>query len=519
MQSTGEAGQSAASQGRDGAVPPFELRDGHVGRSALTPRQREIAALISQGLSNAAIAEQLVLTNGTVANHVASILLRLDLDSRTQIAAWAISEGVHGGQDRLLTTLERLLEVQPASVSAVMDHVATLVAEALDAEKVDAFLHDAATATLCAVGTSETPLGRKQKATGLDRQQIANGGRAVQVFVTGESHFNGNVQEDEAELIGIRRELGVRSQIAVALEVGDIRRGVLSAVSTQPDYFADRDLLFLRAASRWVGNMLQRIELDERNAAASVEQGRRMVAEELVTVLAHDLRNHLAPILGRLDMLRRRAVREGHDANVKDALELRKSIDRLNRLISELLDLARIDQGLFELAPEPVDLAALVREAAEALSIPGTKIEVEAPIEMPAVVDPSRVRQALENLLANAVQHAPSATAVTVRLTYDVSDGTGPSSVIGVADRGPGIDPLLLPRLFERFARSANSNGLGIGLFLARQIAEAHGGRLDVASSSAAGTRFTLVLPVEPVRPSTRTKDRTRAISLEKDRL
>lgn len=78
---------------------------------------------------------------------------------------------------------------------------------------------------------------------------------------------------------------------------------------------------------------------------------------------------------------------------------------------------------------------------------------------------------------------------------HDAFDGSAPSIVISVADRGPGINPQLLPRLFDRFARAPNSTGLGIGLFLARQIAEAHGGRLEVASSPADGTQFNLVLP------------------------
>lgn len=280
--------------------------------SALTPRQREIAGLLARGLPNAAIAQQLVLTTGTVANHVASILQRLELDSRTQIAAWALEHGLHGGQDRLLTTLERLLEVEPASVRAAMDHVATLVAEALGADKVDAFLYEEATTSLVALGTSDTPLGDKQRASGLDRQAIANGGRSAQVFVTGQPHCDSDVQQDKEELVGIRRELNVRSQLAVPLETGGVRRGVLSAMSTQADFFAERDLLFLRAVSRWVGDTAQRAELAEQNAASALEQGRRIAAEELVTVLAHDLRNHLAPIRGRVDLLHRRAARESH---------------------------------------------------------------------------------------------------------------------------------------------------------------------------------------------------------------
>jgi signal transduction histidine kinase len=325
----------------------------------------------------------------------------------------------------------------------------------------------------------------------------------VQVFLTGGVHFSGDVQNDEQELIGIRRELGVRSQIAVPLDVGGVRRGVLSAQSTQPDYFARRDLLFLRAVGRWVGNVVVRIELAERNAAASVEQGRRMAADELVTVLAHDLRNYLAPIRGRLDLLHRRAARDGDESTVHDTVELRKSVDRLGRLVSDLLDVTRIDQGIFELTLEPTDLSALVHEAAEGLTVPGTTIQIDVPSELPVLADPARVRQAIENLLANAVQHAQAGTAVSVRIAQEQSDHTS-STVITISDRGPGIDPELLPHLFERFSRSSQSAGLGLGLHLAREIAEAHGGRLEVRSSSASGTEFSLVLPAEPVRRNAR---------------
>jgi two-component system, OmpR family, sensor kinase len=498
MVRTGESNDRSTSTRIESRAPTTEHSDGHPRRSALTPRQREIATLIASGLSNAAIAEQLVLTHGTVANHVATILRRLDLETRAQIVAWAVEEGINNTQSRLLTTLERLLEAEPESLSGAMNQVATHVALALGAEKVDAFLHDSATSMLVAVGTSDTPLGRKQHAIGLHRQPLADGGRTVEVFVTGKAHFDGNVQVDGEELMGVRRELGIRSQIAVPLQVGEIRQGVLVAQSTHQDYFAERDLQFVAAVSRWVGNMVHSIELAEGNRAASIEQGRRMAAEELVTVLAHDLRNYLVPICGRLDVMQRRAAREGHEQAVRDTLELRRSVDRLNHLVDDLLDLARIDQGLFDLRPARTDLSMLIREVAEGLSAPDAAIHVEVPPELPVAADSSRLRQALANLVANAVQHAPKATAVSIRASREHTDPV-PSVMIVVADRGPGIDPELLPRVFDRFARSATSNGLGIGLFLARQIAEAHGGRLEVSSSSTYGTQFRMTLPERAV--------------------
>ncbi len=407
--------------------------------------------MIARGQPNADIAQQLVLTSGTVANHVASILQRLQLDSRTQIAAWAVEHGLHGGQDRLLTMLERLLELPPESVKEAIGHIATLVADALGADN---------------------------------------------VFFTGEAYADNDGHQDNGDLTGIGRGLNVRSQIAVPLEIGDLRRGVLTAQSTQPDFFAERDLLFLGAVSRWVANAAQHAELAERNAALAVEQGRRVAAEELVTVLAHDLRNHLAPIRGRLELLQRRAALEQHATNLHDTAELRKAIDRFGRLISDLLDIARIDQGLFEVTAQPMDLAALVRDAAEALQVPGTPIEVEAPPVVNVVADPARVRQAVENLLANAVQHAPTDTSVHVGIRREQASQA--RTVVTITDQGPGIEPALLPRLFERFARSPSSTGLGIGLFLVRQIAEAHGGRVEVTSRGAGGTQFRLVLPGEP---------------------
>jgi signal transduction histidine kinase/DNA-binding CsgD family transcriptional regulator len=425
-------------------------RDGHFQVSTLTPRQREIAGLIARGLPNADIARQLVLTPGTVANHVGSILQRLQLDSRTQVAAWAVEHGLHGGQDRLLTMLERLLELHPESVKAAMGDIANLVANALGADK---------------------------------------------VFFTGEAYADKDGHHPNDDLTGLGRELNVRSQVAVPLEIGNVKQGVLMAQSTQPDFFTERDFLFLRAVSHWVVYAIQHAELAERSAAAAVEQGRRVAAEELVTVLAHDLRNHMAPIRGRLELLYRRAIGEQHGQNLHDTAELRNAVDRFGRLISDLLDIARIDQGLFEVTAQPMDLAALVRDAAAVLEVPGTPIEVEAPPELNVVADPVRIRQAVENLMANAVQHAPTDTSVRVELARESSQ---PRAVVTITDQGPGIDPALLPRLFERFARSPGSTGLGIGLFLARQIAEAHGGRIEVTSRVTGGTQFRLVLPAEP---------------------
>ena len=465
--------------------------------AALTRRQRQIATLIARGFSNDEIANDLVLSTGTVANHVAAILTRLGLGSRAQIAAWATAHGLNGTQDRLLLTLERLLEIQPTGLKSAMDQAASLIAEVLGTDKVDAFLHDQETATLVAAGASNTPMARQQHALGLDRQALANGGRAVEVFQTGQPHLNGQVDRDPEELIGVRRALGVKSQVGVPLDVAGARRGVLAAQSNQSDFFSDRDLRFLLAVSRWVGSVVHRTELAEQSAAAALERGRRMVAEDLVTVLAHDLRNHLTPLQARLQILSRRAAREDHPTNLSDTAKLLEELDRLGRLISELLDVARLDQGLFTLSPQPVDVATLAREVAQDMSSPGSPVRVEAPPELAVLADAARLRQALENLVANATDHALDSTGITLAVMAEQRSEDG-WAVITVANQGPGIPPDLLPRVFDRFAKGPGSTGLGLGLHLAQQIAQAHGGTLEVRSMPGAGTTFSLSIPSTP---------------------
>ncbi len=466
--------------------------------TTLTPRQREIAALIARGWSNQQIARELVLTPGSVANHVARIMKKLGFSSRAQIASWAMEQGLGPTQDRLLTTLERLLEIEVTTLKAAMDAVAQLVADALGAAKVDAWLHDPVTDTLVTIGASDTPLAEQQRATGLDRLPVANGGRIVHVFLTGEPYLSGRVDRDPEELVGVRQRLGIRSAVAVPLEVAGQRRGVLSAWSAAPDFFSARDLRFLEAVARWVGSLAHRAELAERNAAAAAEQGRRAAAEELVRVLARNLRQHLTQLERGLELICSRARREHRRDYLHDAEEMARTVDRLGRSIAHLLDAARIQQGLLAINPRPLDLAALVRETAETFRSPDVPIRVRTPEELPISADPGRLRQVLENLLTNARRHSPKGQPVAVEITAETRDGAR-WAVVTVTDRGPGVPPEVLPRLFELFSAGPGCTGFGLGLYLASQIAAAHGGTLTMESPPDGGATFRLALPAESV--------------------
>jgi two-component system sensor histidine kinase BaeS len=157
----------------------------------------------------------------------------------------------------------------------------------------------------------------------------------------------------------------------------------------------------------------------------------------------------------------------------------------LGRIVDDLHTLALADAGRLTLHVEPIDPAALASEAAEAAgplaSAKGIEIRVEASASAPAIdADPTRVRQVLVNLLSNAIRHTPSGGSVTVAVT-------APATVT-VTDTGEGISPELLPHVFDRFAKGANSPGSGLGLAIAHDIVRGHGGRLEVVSTSGQGT-------------------------------
>ncbi len=403
-------------------------------------------------------------------------------------------DAIESGDDRRLITLERLLAIPAIDVTTALDQASQLVARELGAEKVDAFLLDGPTGTLVAAGMTETPMLNRERAIGLDRLPLVHAGRLAEVFKTGIPYLTGHAEGDPRALSGFTKGLGIRSMMLVPFDVNNERRGVLQAVSTRSDQFSERDLELLQAVARWMGMVAHKAELIKEITREAAELGRRAAAEDLITILAHDLRNYLTPLKARIDLLRQRADRDHRARDLRDAVEAAAALDRLQRMISDLLDAGRLEQGLFTVSPLPVDLAPLVRETVAAMRTPATEIQIFAFHEVIVSADPERVRQALENLLTNAVQHAPPTTPVVVELNAKHQDGSR-WATITVSDQGPGIPSDLLPQLFERFQRGPKSTGLGLGLYLAHQIALAHAGTLSVESSPGTGTRFQISLP------------------------
>lgn len=400
---------------------------------------------------------------------------------------------------RQLELLEALLRIPAGDVSSTLSHVGDLIAAATGADKIDVFLYDPARDSLVALGTSTQPLSVLQRQLGLDVLQLSNGGRVVHVYKTGETFVSGHLDQDPEELRGVKEGLRIRSKLGVPLEIGGQRRGMVMVASLRPDFFTAEDVRLVESVGRWVGIIAHRAELAEQIGRNALEQGRRAGAEELVTVLAHDLRNYLSPLHMRLELLRMRAQRDGRADDVRDAEAAAKSVLRLGGLVSDILDVARIDQGVFRMQPERVDLGALVRETATMLATVGhpVVVTVQEGEAIQLMADPRRLRQCIENIIANAIQKSPAEAPVSIFVTVQRNRPDGPLAKVDVVDQGPGIPEDILPHVFDRFVTgSQRQGGLGLGLYLAKRIAGVHGGDLTVDSRPGKGARFSLTLPV-----------------------
>ncbi|HLL20258.1 MAG TPA: HAMP domain-containing sensor histidine kinase, partial [Rubrivivax sp.] len=168
--------------------------------------------------------------------------------------------------------------------------------------------------------------------------------------------------------------------------------------------------------------------------------------------------------------------------------------ERLRRLIGDLLDVGRLRHGLLALTRQPVNLVALVQETVAMLETRDTRIEQALPGDEVCVeADVSRLRQAVENLISNAIKHSPLGTAIQISVSTELRNGCQ-WALLAVRDYGVGIAPDLMDTIFERFTSGPQSGGLGLGLYLANQIVLAHDGLLTVESEVNQGSCFTIAL-------------------------
>ena len=219
-------------------------------------------------------------------------------------------------------------------------------------------------------------------------------------------------------------------------------------------------------------------------------------------MVSHDLRAPLTLILGQGQILERLLASSGSDSLAeRSARSIVAGARRMNRMIQDLVDSTRLETGEVGLHLGSIDLRqallGLLERMAAARTAGVERIQVDAPEGLPRVLaDPDRLERVLSNLLSNAVKYSEAGTLVVVRLAE--SDG---EVITSVTDQGYGISPEELPKLFEKYYRTRTGredrDSLGLGLYIARRLVEAMGGRIWVESRRDAGSTFSFSLPEE----------------------
>jgi len=243
-----------------------------------------------------------------------------------------------------------------------------------------------------------------------------------------------------------------------------------------------------------------------RRAALAVENARLFQEAEAATrardqmlgIVAHDLRNPLGTIKMAAGLLEE-GLAPGSTPGKQIAI-VRRAVDRMNRLIGDLLDAKRMENGQLTVEPRPVAALLLLTEAMDMLRgvASGHHLELvlDAPPELPMVLaDANRIQQVLSNLVGNAIKFTAPRGCITIR---------GEQAMGGVrfavCDTGPGILPEQLPNVFAQFwqASKGDKRGIGLGLAIAKGIVEAHNGKIWVESTFGAGAAFYFTLPIAP---------------------
>ncbi|HEX3096677.1 MAG TPA: GAF domain-containing sensor histidine kinase [Usitatibacter sp.] len=297
------------------------------------------------------------------------------------------------------------------------------------------------------------------------------------------------------------RSIGLKSFICVPMRSHDRVCGALTFSTAESGRRYSE--IHLRAAE----DLARRCAIAIENAlllGALREADRRK--DEFIAILAHELRNPLAPMRNAVEIVRKSAggVPEARWAN--EVIE--RQVGHLSRLVDDLLDVSRISRGSIELRREPVSLASVVEAAVESSrpAIESARHELSvilAPEPIDLEADAVRLSQVLSNLLNNAARYTHAGGRVTVRAAREGND-----AVVRVIDDGVGIPPQMLDRIFEMFvqvpaAGGPGHGGLGIGLTLVKRLVELHGGTVEARSAGPGqGSEFVVRLPAVPAAPA-----------------
>ena len=344
-------------------------------------------------------------------------------------------------------------------------------------------------ATAGAAAEEVFPPGSSRQAADAIFETIADGNTVYRRDMEEQRH------PEEAELL----DLGLRSRLTAPLLVGAHPIGLISFVRRKRDAFSAEEVELVSLIGRLAATAVQNIRAYDAERR-TVEELRRLSAlrADFVSLVSHELRSPMAAVIGSARTLQQRWRELSPDQRESFLALIADETSRLAALIGDVLDTSRIEAGTFSYSFADVDVAELIREAVARAAVGQDEVPVKSAVRQPLPRvrgDRERLRQVLGNLIDNAVKYSRSGEPVEIAASADNG-----RVVVEVRDRGPGIPREQQRVIFEKFGRAKGRSakpGTGLGLFIARSIAEAHGGTLDVHSLPGQGATFRLALPAE----------------------
>ena len=333
------------------------------------------------------------------------------------------------------------------------------------------------------------PPGTSASVTGTVLEEVLRGHVVVRGDLRDDPRYT---EEDE---LG---RLGLRSEVAAPLVVGARTVGMLAISRGEPDAFSPDEVELISLLGRLAAAAVQNIRAYE-SERQTVEELRRLSAlrADFVSLVSHELRSPMAAVIGAASTLQDRWRELSAEQRSAFLALIADETSRLSALITDVLDTSRIEAGTFSYTFSDVDLGEIVRETVASAAIGQDEVALNGVVRDPVLRvrgDRDRIRQVLTNLIDNAVKYSPAGAEVRV-----TAFGSADQVLVDVTDAGPGIPREQQRMIFEKFGRAHTQGegkpGTGLGLFIARSIAEAHGGSLHVRSTPARGATFTLTLP------------------------
>jgi K+-sensing histidine kinase KdpD len=324
--------------------------------------------------------------------------------------------------------------------------------------------------------------------------------RLAGAWVDQQSALVGEERAADGDTASFFRLYAARAALSAPITAYDRRMGVLVVFAPRSPLFANSDLELIRVLADQSAVILESKALVDQSAHVRAREEAARLKEDFLSSAAHDLKTPLTGIVTQAQVLKRRAERDPSAPVDPVGIErLLEQSQRLKRLVLQLLDVTRFEQGSLIGGREPVDLTALVQTLTQHEQTRWRRVRVEPSESVVAAVDQPRFEQVVTNLVENALKYSPLQTPVLVNVWRDNGE-----ACLSVHDEGIGIPADDQPLVFERFHRGGNVDdrtfaGMGLGLYIARGIVEQHGGRIWVNTTPGVGSTFFVAVPaVDP---------------------